>query len=218
MMGPATRSSASVEAFCVLKRGSSDTLYLSHMSAASNRAGDGTGHAASSISWHGAKYQEQTSHIQDPKCSYSRIEITHSMSPPKNHHVSTFGMWKTLHGAQHGLMEFSWENLRGFWFGRRTVLAMNQSSGVTGRDRRRKGYMCISSFFVSIFRGSPRTEQQLLQASPCPEQQHSPTPLILLQTQGNVCTNPTSLCLPLGRDKQRTPVLRTSLQSLSSVP
>lgn len=50
MMGPATRSSASVEAFCVLKRGSSDTLYLSHMSAASNRAGDGTGHTASTIS------------------------------------------------------------------------------------------------------------------------------------------------------------------------
>lgn len=202
MMWPATGSSASVEAFCVLKWGSSDTLYLSHTSAASNRAGDGTGYAASSISWHGAKYQEQTSHIQDPKGSYWRIEITHSMSPPKNT-MSHFWYVKDFAGAQHGLMEFSWENLRGFWFGRRTVLAMNQSSGVTGRDRRRKGYMCISSFFVSVFRGSPGTKQQLLQASPA--QSSSPAPFPSSCSKPGECVYKPNLPVPAsGRDKHST--------------
>lgn len=110
-------------------------------------------------------------------------------------------MWKTLHGAQHSLMEFSWENLRGFWFGRRTVLAMNQSSGVTARDRRRKGYMCISSFFVSIFRGSPGTKQQLLQTSP--SQSSSPAPFQSSCSSPGECGYKPSTYLPLPVSEKR---------------
>lgn len=86
-------------------------------------------------------------------------------------------MWKTLHGAQHGLMEFSWENLRGFWFGRRTVLAMNQSSGVTGRTEGGR-VPCASRVSLFLFSGKCRTKQQLLQAPP--RAVLSPIPVILL--------------------------------------
>lgn len=71
--------------------------------------------------------------------------------------------------------------------------------------------MCISSFLVSIFRGSPGTKNQLLQASPCPEQQPSPIPGILLQARqvwGQTQRVPPCACLWEEKDNP----------SLSSVP
>lgn len=86
-----------------------------------------------------------------------------------------------MHGAQHGLMEF-------FLRKSEVLIWQNDCSGNESKlwsdweGQKEEHYMCISSFFVSIFRGSPGTKQQLLQTSiPCPEQQPSPIPIILLQ-------------------------------------